>query len=88
MMRQKTLDKTKDALELNRKGTPIKDACKQLNLAHSSFVAARKILLKPKRKMQARLSVTDLPATTQQPGQLFMIYGSPSLLAEFTRTLQ
>jgi hypothetical protein len=48
---------------------------------------ATKLVAKPKSLKKA-LKVTDLPIMPSDQGKTFVVFGSPSALAEFTRSYQ
>jgi ACT domain-containing protein len=69
------------------------EACERVGLSRASFYGGcsemkRKQTEGSRKTYAGQLNITDLPAMPQQSNQLFLIYGSPQLLAEFTKAIQ
>lgn len=74
---------------LIKQGTPTMEACTKVGITGSTLYCTRarlkKLARKPARKL---LNITELPAFVPKVGGLFMVYGSPELLASFMKVAQ
>jgi hypothetical protein len=71
---------------LRKTGMTVAQACKKAKTTSTSFYNWRG-KMKPKKAAKSRLTVIDLPQV-QRTGRGFIVFGSPSELAEFARVYQ
>jgi hypothetical protein len=85
-------ERVEKARELVKSGLPRKKACEQAGVAYSTFLAreGKTKEYKPrgvKKSPPSILRVSELPVMEKSDkGQLFMIFGSPEMLASFARS--
>lgn len=74
--------------ELINQGVTQKAACKEWATSPSSFLKWSRLKTPKIRKPSTKLTVTDLPDTGTDNGQLFMICGGAQQLRQFMREMQ
>lgn len=85
-MLNQTKERLDKVLALRKNGVPVQQACKEVKMSVGTFYSAQKAMKKKARKSPRKLlNITELPSFVPKTGNLFMVYGSPEMLANFAK---
>lgn len=80
-----TKKKFHEVNKLRASGLGVVEACKQARLSPKTFYTVKSQLETKPYKPRKLLNITELPSFVPKVGNLFMVYGSPDMLASFAK---